>query len=135
MMMMLLSALGFTPSGVAAGSLAAAWQASIGNVPAGSIFAMLQSIGAAGIKATGATVTRLLSALGFTPSGVVAGSLAAAWQASIGNVVAGSIFAILQSIGAAGLGKSCHPLGVQLLQQGPPRDHLLLLSKGPAIAG
>ena len=77
----------------------------------------------------------LLSALGFTPSGVAAGSLAAAWQASIGNVAAGSTFAMLQSIGAAGLGQSCHPLGVQLLQQGPPRDVLLLRSKGPAIAG
>jgi len=35
---------GFTPS-IAAGSLAAIWQASIGNVVAGSIFAILQSLG------------------------------------------------------------------------------------------
>ena len=32
---------GFSSSGVAAGSAAAAWQASIGNVAAGSLFAFL----------------------------------------------------------------------------------------------
>lgn len=39
--------LGFTASGVMAGSLAAAWQSSIGNVTAGSMFAILQSLGTA----------------------------------------------------------------------------------------
>jgi len=37
---------GFKASGVAAGSLAAGWQASIGNVVAGSVFSGLQSVGA-----------------------------------------------------------------------------------------
>ena len=37
--------------------------------------------------------------------GVVAGSVAAGLQAGIGNVVAGSTFAMLQSVGAAGIGK------------------------------
>lgn len=32
------------------------------------------------------------------------GSAAAAWQSSIGSVAAGSMFAILQSLGATGLG-------------------------------
>lgn len=35
-------------SGVAAGSAAAAWQSSIGSVAAGSMFAILQSLGATG---------------------------------------------------------------------------------------
>ena len=39
---------GFTATGVAAGSLAAAWQSSIGNVAAGSLFAWMQSTAAAG---------------------------------------------------------------------------------------
>lgn len=36
---------GFTAGGVAAGSWAALWQAAIGNVQAGSLFSILQSIG------------------------------------------------------------------------------------------
>ena len=40
--------------GVVAGSMAAAWQASIGNVVAGSLFASFQSIGAVGIGLKGA---------------------------------------------------------------------------------
>ena len=47
-------AAGFTPAGIAAGSLAAAWQSSIGNVVVGSTFAALQSMGATGTLATGA---------------------------------------------------------------------------------
>lgn len=43
--------LGFTASGVASGSLAAAAQAAIGNVAAGSTFAALQSIGATAVLA------------------------------------------------------------------------------------
>lgn len=45
---LLLSCFGFTAAGVAAGSLAAAWQSSIGLVAAGSLFAWFQSLGAAG---------------------------------------------------------------------------------------
>lgn len=53
--------LGFGEGGVVAGSLAAGTQAGIGNVAAGSTFATLQSMGAAGIGtkalvATGAVV-------------------------------------------------------------------------------
>ncbi|GFT07154.1 hypothetical protein NPIL_178841 [Nephila pilipes] len=44
-----LLAVGFTPAGVAAGSIAAAVHNSIGVVSAGSVFAALQSAGAAGI--------------------------------------------------------------------------------------
>ena len=43
---MILPALGFGAKGVTAGSVAAAWQASIGNVQAGSLFSTLQSAGA-----------------------------------------------------------------------------------------
>ena len=42
--------------------------------------------------------------IGFAAGGVAAGSYAAAWQSVIGNVAAGSLFAILQSLGATGLG-------------------------------
>lgn len=45
-----------------------------------------------------------LPLIGFGAGGVAAGSTAAAWQSSIGAVQAGSIFAILQSLGATGLG-------------------------------
>merc|ERR1711990_1121255 len=45
---------GFGSAGVAAGSLAAAWQASIGNVIGGSIFAGLQSAGAGAANVAGA---------------------------------------------------------------------------------
>jgi hypothetical protein len=41
-------AAGFTQSGIAAGSLAAAAQSAIGNVSTGSLFARLQSLGATG---------------------------------------------------------------------------------------
>jgi len=46
----------------------------------------------------------VLSAVGFTQAGVAAGSIAAGVQSAIGSVSAGSAFAVLQSIGAAGLG-------------------------------
>lgn len=45
-----------------------------------------------------------LPLLGFGLAGITSGSLAASWQASIGSVTAGSLFAILQSLGASGLG-------------------------------
>lgn len=44
-----LSAAGFSSGGVVAGSLAAGTQAGIGNVAAGSLFAVLQSVGATGV--------------------------------------------------------------------------------------
>lgn len=44
-----LGALGFTATGIAAGSLAAVTQAGIGNVIGGTLFATLQSAGVAGI--------------------------------------------------------------------------------------
>ncbi|KAH8925311.1 hypothetical protein BT69DRAFT_1348843 [Atractiella rhizophila] len=50
----LLSLVGFGAAGVGAGTLAAAIQSSIGNVAAGSLFALAQSIGAAGLA--GSTV-------------------------------------------------------------------------------
>lgn len=62
-----LSAAGFTSAGVAAGSVAAGLQAGVGNVVGGSLFAVLQSIGA-----TGAIVGALPAAAGV---GAVAGLL------------------------------------------------------------
>jgi len=52
-----IAAVGFGSAGVVGGSMAAAWQATIGNVALGSFFAGLQSAGAAGmgVAATGAT--------------------------------------------------------------------------------
>ncbi|KAF2753406.1 hypothetical protein EJ05DRAFT_541919 [Pseudovirgaria hyperparasitica] len=47
----LLSLMGFTAVGPAAGSLAAAWQASLGTVAGGSLFAILQSAAMAGYGA------------------------------------------------------------------------------------
>ena len=104
------NAIGFSPAGVVAGSPAAAWQSSIGNVAPGNRFALLQSIGPSwSSTAAGATWSVVagfsksaLTWVGFAPGGVVAGSLAAAWQSSIGNVAPGSLFALLQSIGASG---------------------------------
>lgn len=52
----LLSLAGFTTAGVAAGSMAASIQAGIGNVAAGSMFALLQSLGAVGLT-TGTVAT------------------------------------------------------------------------------
>ncbi|KAJ6560556.1 hypothetical protein DFH09DRAFT_1364740 [Mycena vulgaris] len=46
---LVIGALGFTPSGVAAGSAAAGIQSGIGNVAAGSVFAGLQSAGVLGL--------------------------------------------------------------------------------------
>ena len=46
----------------------------------------------------------VLGVVGFGSGGVVASSIAAGIQSTIGNVAAGSFFAVLQSVGAAGLG-------------------------------
>ncbi|XP_011705007.1 PREDICTED: interferon alpha-inducible protein 27-like protein 2B [Wasmannia auropunctata] len=56
--------LGFGLAGISAGSIAASWQASIGAVAAGSLFATLQSLGASG-----------LGMLLFGPAGAVIGLL------------------------------------------------------------
>ena len=60
-----LTALGFTSGGIAAGSWAAAWMATYaGSVPAASIFAYLQSIGATGVSwASYKTVFKICTAL------------------------------------------------------------------------
>lgn len=47
--------IGFGTGGIVAGSIAAAWQSSIGNVMVGSTFATLQSLGATGVFVTGAS--------------------------------------------------------------------------------
>lgn len=44
-----LTTIGFTTTGVVGASFAAAWMSSLGNVPAGSLFAVLQSKGAIGL--------------------------------------------------------------------------------------
>lgn len=52
-----ITAVGFTGAGVAAGSVAAGVQAGFGNVAAGSVFAALQSAGAAGVVSTTTGIT------------------------------------------------------------------------------
>lgn len=65
-----LAAVGFTSSGVAAGSMAAAYQATLGGVIAkGSVFAVLQSCGAAGIPAA---AQAMVAAGGATVGGGIA---------------------------------------------------------------
>ncbi len=64
----ILSAVGFTSAGVAAGSAAAAIQSGIGNVAAGSFFAAAQSAAATGavgaaVKVTGGVVAGTVGAL------------------------------------------------------------------------
>ena len=48
-----LGLIGFTSAGIAAGSIAAAIHSWIGVVSAGSLFAFLQSVGAAGVGIVG----------------------------------------------------------------------------------
>ena len=60
-----LPALGFGAKGVVAGTAAALWQSYIGNVVAGSLFAGLQSAGAAGVAGT--------TALGLMGAGAAVG--------------------------------------------------------------
>lgn len=59
---------------------------------------------AGGTLGGGALGALALPLLGFGAGGVVGGSIAASWQSSIGLVSAGSFFAVLQSLGATGLG-------------------------------
>jgi len=75
--------MGFGATGVVAGSLAAAWQAYIGNVAAGSLFAMLQGIGAAG--AASAAGAPLLA----TVTGVAATGARYLGAAAISNMGSG----------------------------------------------
>ena len=58
------SLLGFGTAGIAAGSIAAATQATIGNVAAGSLFATLTSWGMTGVFTTTATTGGITAALG-----------------------------------------------------------------------
>ena len=60
--------LGFGGAGIVAGSVAAATQAAIGNVAAGSLFATMTSLGMTGV----------LSTLSFTGVGSIAAGIAAA---------------------------------------------------------
>mmetsp|Transcript_104441 Transcript_104441/g.336627 ORF Transcript_104441/g.336627 Transcript_104441/m.336627 type:complete len:191 (+) Transcript_104441:93-665(+) len=60
----ILSLFGFTAAGVTSGSLAALWQASMGSIAAGSLFAVLQSVAAAGLGFTGAAVVTGSAATG-----------------------------------------------------------------------
>lgn len=55
----------FSTAGIAGGSIAAAWQASIGNVAVGRAFATLQSLGATGVFATGASAGAATGATAF----------------------------------------------------------------------
>ena len=64
------SALGFTTSGIAAGSAAAGAQSVIGSVAAGSAFAGLQSIGATGLLMS-APVVGVAALAGLGAAGVV----------------------------------------------------------------
>lgn len=63
-----LASAGFGAGGVVAGSAAATWQASIGNVAAGSLFSALQSAGTAGVV-NGVSVS-LATAAGSISAGV-----------------------------------------------------------------
>lgn len=64
----------------------------------------LRGLLGAGVLGMGLLGLAALPLIGFGAGGVVAGSIAASWQSSIGIVTAGSFFAILQSLGATGLG-------------------------------
>lgn len=50
LMSVVLALIGFGSVGIVSGSVAAAWQASIGDVVAGSLFSLLQSVGMTGFS-------------------------------------------------------------------------------------
>lgn len=115
---LVLPIMGFTSSGVAAGSFAAGIQSSIGNVAAGSAFATAQSLGAAG---TGAVV------LG-TAGGTVGAPIGNAIGSAIGTVeiesdsesddqnnVTSPKCSIIQTLEKYGLGKYANKLQEQAL--------------------
>ncbi|KAH6666310.1 hypothetical protein B0J14DRAFT_491063 [Halenospora varia] len=70
----ILGAIGFTAAGPAAGSIAAGWQAGIGVIEAGSLFAWCQSA-AMGGAAVGGILFTGLSGAGLAVGAVVAGAL------------------------------------------------------------
>ena len=72
----LLGAVGFGFAGIAAGSVAAAWQASIGAVAAGSPFAVLQAAGATGLVGASAA----LATTGAVAGGAIGGVCGAALE-------------------------------------------------------
>ncbi|KAF2737572.1 hypothetical protein EJ04DRAFT_430640 [Polyplosphaeria fusca] len=69
----IIAGVGFSATGVVAGSTAAAMQASIGNVAAGSMFAFMQSAGAGG------------AAAGVLQGSVWGATSAAAWGATVAS--------------------------------------------------
>ncbi|KAH9956458.1 hypothetical protein BC827DRAFT_1232138 [Russula dissimulans] len=58
----LVGAVGFSAAGPVAGTLATIWQASIGNIAAGSVFALFQSIGMGGAIPAG--ISAVIAAIG-----------------------------------------------------------------------
>ena len=89
--------IGFGPGGVVANSIAAAWQSSIGNVAAGSLFALLQSIGASG--GSTAAVWSAVAGVGKGALSLVAGTVVAAgWEPA--SSVGRTLLAVLLSIGS-----------------------------------
>src|SRR6056300_1554340 len=58
------AAAGFGSAGIVGGSLAALWQASVGNVASGSAFAALQSMGATGAFTSGMAAGGAVSGAG-----------------------------------------------------------------------
>ena len=78
-----LPAIGFSTTGVVAGSIAAVAQSTIGNVAAGSLFATLQSVGAlGGLSWTAAGVTTAASVAAGTAAGATADVVAKKMNAS-----------------------------------------------------
>lgn len=59
----ILSAFGFTSTGVASGSFAALWQSTIGNVVGGSVFAVLQGVAARTAGFSGCAVIAVFTLL------------------------------------------------------------------------
>ncbi|CAK7211299.1 hypothetical protein SBRCBS47491_001076 [Sporothrix bragantina] len=97
---------GFGADGIVKGSLAAAWHSSSGSVVAPSIFATVQSAGAAGYgtgAVSGAVSTGALAVAGVaavagamtTGAKNAVSSMAAAWQSSIGSVASHSLSATM----------------------------------------
>ncbi len=70
----MLGALGFSAIGPVAGSVAAGWQASIGSVAAGSLFASLQSV------AMGGAAMGILTGIGAGGAVAVAGAVVALFK-------------------------------------------------------
>lgn len=86
------NAIGFSPAGVVAGSPAAAWQSSIGNVAPGSLFALLQSIGASGSStAAGGSLFALLPSIG-----VIGGPIVTGGAMAVAATIGASVFARLR---------------------------------------